>query len=195
MFFIVNQHLNSTDQQPTEAVKGFNSTKLFLILGLFLLLCTEGYFGYRLHKLSDQQEQIKEDYSNINNITFGLFSVDQWRDKVKDIINHQVRHFSMTPKQKRSLQTEVEQIILALINKADALVTKPQKSLFGKLKVFAVKTFVNTDKIKAQVPGFARSIIAKIDNPANKSKLSTLAMSKFAQVQKTAYFDSTHHGP
>ncbi|WP_461452850.1 paraquat-inducible protein A [Mucilaginibacter sp.] len=156
-----------------------------------ILLCGEAYFGYRLHTLSDQQEQLKEDYSNINNITFGLFSVEQWRDKVAGIVNHQVRHFTLTPKQKQELQTEVEQIILALINKAEALVNKPQKSLGGKIKKLAVKTFVNTDKIKAQVPAFAKSIITKIDNPANKNKLSTLALGKFKKAQQSGYLDST----
>jgi Paraquat-inducible protein A len=171
--------------------KLFNVSKLLLILGLGLLLCCEGFFGYRLHILSNQQEELKTDYSNINNITFGLFSVDQWRDKVAGIINHQVRHFTMTPKQKKELQVEVEQIILALINKAEALVNKPQTSVSGKLKKLAVKTFVNTDKIKAQVPEFAKTLIDKIDNPKSKSKLSTLAMGKFKQVQHSDYVDSS----
>lgn len=178
-------------EQQQNAVKGFNVSKLLLILGLGLLLVCEGYFGYRLHTLSHQQEEIKKDYSDINNITFGLFSVDQWHDKVAGIINHQVRHFTMTPKQKKQLQLEVEQIILALINKAEALVNKPQKSIGGKLKKLAIKTFVNTDKIKAQVPGFAKTIIAKIDNPTNKKQLSTMAMGKFVAVEHSDTVDST----
>lgn len=174
--------------QHQNVVKGFNATKLLLILGLGLLLAGEGYFGFRLHTLSNQQEEIKEDYSDINNITFGLFSVDQWHDKVAGIINHQVRHFTMTPKQKKQLKVEVEQIILALINKAEAMVNKPQKSIGGKIKKLAIKTFVNTDKIKAQVPDFAKTIIAKIDNPKSKKQLSAMAMGKFTAIEKT---DST----
>lgn len=174
--------------EQQNVVKKFNASKLLLILGLGLLLACEGYFGYRLHTLSDQQEQIKEDYSNINNITFGLFSVDQWHDKVAGIIDHQVRHFTMSPKQKKQLQVEVQQIILALINKAEALVNKPKKTIGGKLKKLVIKTFVNTDKIKAKVPGFAKAIIAKIDNPKSKKQLSTLAMGKFTAIEKT---DST----
>lgn len=175
-------------EQQQNVVKGFNVVKLLLIFGLSLLLAGEGYFGYRLHTLSNQQEEIKEDYSDINNITFGLFSVDQWHDKVAGIINHQVRHFTMTPKQKKQLRVEVEQIILALINKAEAMVNKPQKSIGGKLKKLAIKTFVNTDKIKAQVPEFAKTIIAKIDNPKSKKQLSAMAMGKFTAIEKT---DST----
>jgi len=177
--------------QQQNAVKGFNVYKLLLILGLGLLLVGEGYFGLQLHTLSGQQEEIKKDYSETNNITLGLFSIDQWHDEVVRIINHQVRHFKMTKQQKRQLQAEVEEIILALINKAEALVEKPQKSVGGKIKRLAVKTFVNTDKIKAQVPSFAQNIIARIDNPANKKQLSTMAMGKFTAVEKSGSIDST----
>ncbi|MGZ3943789.1 MAG: paraquat-inducible protein A [Mucilaginibacter sp.] len=180
-----------TEKKQNDVVKRFNVSKLLLILGLGVLLCGEGYFGFCLHTLSIQQEEIKRDYSDLNNITLGVFSVDQWRGKIAGIVNHQVRHFTLSPKQKKQLQIEVQQIILALINKAEALVNKPQKSIGGKLKKLVVKTFVNTDKIKAQVPAFAKTIIAKIDNPANKNKLSKLAMGKFNQAQQSGYLDST----
>ncbi|MCZ4222177.1 paraquat-inducible protein A [Pedobacter rhodius] len=162
-----------------------------LILLLTILLCGEGFFAYRLHILSAEQEQIKEDYSNINNITFGLFSVGQWHDKVAGIINHQVRNFTMTPRQKKELQTEVEQIMLALIDKAEAMVNKPKKTLDGKIKKFVINTFVNTDKIKAQVPVFAKNIIAQVDNPANKKKMSKMAMGKFTELENSGSIDST----
>jgi len=178
-------------QQPNTSTKGFNISKLLLILGLSVLLASEAYFGAKLYMLSHQQKEIKEDYSEINNIMHGLFSADQWKDEVAGIIKHQVRHFTMTRKQKRQLQVEVEEIILALINKAEALVNKPTKTVGGKLKKFAIKTFVNTDKIKAQVPDFARTVIAKVDDPANKKKMSSMAMGKFQQIQKTGYIDST----
>jgi hypothetical protein len=165
--------------------------KLFLILGLFVLLGLEGFFGYRLHELSARQETIKLDHSTINNISYGLLSVDQWRDEVSGIVNRQVKHFKLTPKQKQELQTEVESVLYALINKAEAMVEKKPQSFIGKIRKLAIKTFVKTDKVKAQVPGLARSIIAKGDNPNQKNKLSNLAMGKFTQLQHTESIDST----
>jgi hypothetical protein len=88
----------TTKKQP-ETVKGFGIPKLALILGVSVLLCGEAFFGYRLHTLSDEQKQLKEDYSTLNNITFGVFSVDQWRDKIAAIINNQVRNFTLSAKQ------------------------------------------------------------------------------------------------
>ena len=180
----------NTGEEPKRTRK-FGLPHVMLIVGLTVLLCAETYFGYRLHKLSNQQEELKEDYSNVNNITLGLFSVEQWHDKIAGIINHQVRHFALTPKQNKELQVEVQQIILALINKAEALINKPANSLVGEIKKFAVRTFVNTDDIKAQVPGFAKTIIAKVNNPTNKKQLSTMAMGKLNAVEHNAYFDST----
>jgi len=191
---MMNYTLNSdqlTAEQPNRPTKGFNVLKLMLILGLGVLLAGEAYFGYRLYMLSHHQKEIKEDYSETNNIMHGLFSADQWQDEVTGIIKHQVRNFSMTKKQKRELQLEVEEVIMAVINKAEALVDKPTKTFSGKLKKFAIKTFVNTDKIKAQVPSFARTVIAKADNPANKKKASSMALGKFEEVKKTGYIDST----
>jgi len=160
-------------------------------VGLVLLLAAEAFFGYRLHQLSARQEIIKADYSNVNSINYGLLSVDQWRDEVARIINKQVRNFKFDKKQKKLLQTEVEEVLYALIAKAEGMVNKKPKSLIGKIRKLVVKTFVKTDKVRAQVPKLARSIIAKADNPNQKAKLSELAMSEFADVLRSDTVDST----
>ena len=165
-------------------------SNIILILGLSMLLCGEAYFGYRLHALSAQQEQIKEDYSMSKNITFGLFSVDQWRDKITAIVNGQVSDFSLTPAQKKALQLQVEQALHGLVNKAVAQINKPQKTLGGKLKKLAFNSMVNADEIQDQVPSFAKTIIEKVNSPASQSRLKNIATSKINQLGKETY-DST----
>lgn len=172
-------------------MKKLTGSRLLLILGLSILLCVEGYSAYRLHQLSQEQHQIKTDYSNVNNITFGLFSVDQWRDKVSGIVRRQVRNFELTPQQKRQLRTEVKQIMLALVDKADTLVNKKKKTIGGKIKKFIIKTFVDTDKIREKVPGFTDKIMAKIQDPSVNKKMSNLAMEKFEDLESSKYVDST----
>jgi len=164
--------------------------KFWLILSLTALLAAEGYFGLRLHQLSDQQERIKKDYSDINNITYGLFSVQQWKDNVSKIVHHQVRNLKMTKKQKKILQTEVQNVLLALIDKAEALVNKPKKTISGKIQKFVIRNFVNSDSIRAQVPDFAKKIIAEVDNPANKQQLSKMAMGEFNELANEEKLDS-----
>lgn len=166
--------------------------KILLILGLSIVLIAGGFFGYRLHQLSRQQEKLKHDYAEMNNIMLGLFSIEQWQGKIESIINLQASRLDITQQQKKELQKEIEGVIIALIDKAEALVTKPKKkSIRGKLVKFAVKNFVKVDTIKKKVPGIARTIINKVDNPAMKKQLSYMAMDKLHQMEETHFIDST----
>lgn len=179
----------TTQQNNTTRTK-FGLARIILILGLSVLLCGEAYFGYRLDLLSSEQEQIKEDYSMSNNITFGLFSLDQWRDRIAAVVDRQVTDYKMTPAQKKALQAQVEQQLNGLINKVVKEINKPQKSFGGKLKKFAFNKFVDEDQIHAQVPSFSKTIIDKVNSPASTNRLKDIATSKIDQLEKETY-DST----
>ncbi|RYG00838.1 MAG: paraquat-inducible protein A, partial [Chitinophagaceae bacterium] len=170
----------------------FNISKVLLILGLSALLITQGFFGYRLHELSEKQEQLKHDYAEMNNISLGLFAIEQWQDKIETIVSRQVKNLDLTAKQRRELQKEIEGVIIALIDKAEALITEPKKkSLRGKLVKFAVKNFVDVDTIKKKVPGIAKTILKKVDNPRMKRQLEAMALEKIDQVDEIESIDST----
>jgi len=180
----LNKAQNSLEKTTKRPAEGKLVYRILLILSLGILLIAEGFFGFRLHELSGKQEQIKHDYSRVNNITYGLFSVQQWKDKVADIVHHQVSGLKITRQQKKVLQGEVEQVLLALIDKAEALVNKPKKTISGKIQKFAIKNFVNSDSIRAQVPTFAKKIIAEIDNPKNKKQLGRMALGEFNEIAR-----------
>ncbi|WP_295801216.1 paraquat-inducible protein A [Mucilaginibacter sp.] len=180
-----------TSNQQNTAARKFGLPHIILILGLGVLLCGEAYFGYRLQALSSEQEQIKEDYSTVNNITFGIFSVDKWRERIAEVINRQVSDFHMTRAQKKALQAQVEQQLHSFVNKTVAEINKPQKSLGGKLKKLAFNAMVNADDIQAQVPGFSKTIIDKVSSPASTKRLKNIATSKLTQLENQTY-DSTY---
>ena len=179
-----------TTQNQNPEAKKFGILNILLILGLSVLLCGEAYCGYHLHELSSRRTQIKEDFSTINSITFGIFSVNQWRDKIAAVVNSQVRDFNLTAAQKKALKAQIEQQLRSLVNKAIATVNKPQHTISGSLTKIAFNKFVNTDKIQAQVPSFAQTIINKVNSPASIKRLKDVAGSKLKQLEKETY-DST----
>lgn len=167
-----------------------NKYKILLIIPLLAILGAMAYCGNKVYTLSNQEKQIKEDFATINSITFGLLSVNQWKDKVAVMINKQISGFNFTSGQQKDLQKEVEQIMNALITKAIGIINRPQKTLMGKLKKAAVKIFVNEKELRAQVPGFAREIIKQVNKPSSKKRLKRLASSKFKELEQTT-FDSS----
>jgi hypothetical protein len=163
---------------------------IILLIGLSVLLAGAAYSGYRLAALSAEREQVKEDYSLANSITFGLFSIDQWRDRVTEALSNQIQDYHITPKQKKDLQIAVEKELHSLIGKTVAEINKPQKSILGKLKKLAFNALVDSGEVQAQVRPFAKTIVAKVSSPESEDRLKAIASSKVNQLTRQIY-DST----
>ena len=163
----------------------FQRTLLILFCGS--LLAIAGWSGYQVYTLSNERAEIKKDYSVLNNITYGLLSVNAWRDHMIRVVTHRIDDFELTVEQEKALKFEVSQVLHAVINKADSMLDKEQMTIGGKLKKFAIRTFVKEEKLHAQVPVFAQTIVNEIKKPKNKEKLKFLVQSKMAQYGAITY--------
>ncbi len=179
-----------TTEQHNSTARKFGLPNIVLILGLSLLLFGEAWYGYHLQALAQEREQTKRDYSTVNSITFGLFSVDEWSGKLSSVVNSLVTDFKIGPQQKKALQAQVEQQLSGLIDKALADINKPQKGLKGKIIKVAVDKFVNEDQIYAQVPSFAKTIVDKVSSPTSTKRLKNIVTSKVTELAAQTY-DST----
>jgi hypothetical protein len=164
-----------------------NIANILLITGLSVLLAGACWFGYKTHESAIEQQELKQDYSFSNNVTFGLFSVDQWRDKLSEVIDHQINGYSITPEQKKDIQIAVEKELHSLIAKTVAEIDKPQKSIGGKLKKMAFHTLVDSDELQKQVRPFAKTIVQKVSSPGSQARLKNIASSKINQLENQTY--------
>ena len=112
--------------------------------------------GYNVYTYSAQKAQIKKDYSEINSIRYGLLSIDAWLDNVIDIVSSQIQNFNLDQTQRDTLTVELNTVLNGLVTQAEAMINEKQKTIGGKLKKFAVKTFVNEDKIRAKISEFSK---------------------------------------
>jgi len=180
--------LTTAQQHPKK--KKHLLYNILLILGLGVLLSAECYFGYQLYTLSTEQEKLKEDYSMANNITFGVFSLDLWRDKISLIAKQKIKGFKVTDEQKKEMRKQVEKELHDMIDDVVKDFNKPQKGLGGKLKKFAFKQFVKPEELHQQVPSFANIIITRINRPTAIKKLKGIANTELTELTEQIY-DST----
>lgn len=168
----------------------YNFLTVTLLLGLSVLLGGAVYSGYRLSRVAAEREQVKEDYSLSNSVTFGLFSVDQWRDRIKPLLTGKIQDFHITKQQQRDLQATIEKQMHSMINQLVAQINKPQKGVGGKLKKLAFNALVKPAELHAQVRPFAHTIVVKVSSPESEAKLKAIAGSKVNQLTAQIY-DST----
>ena len=177
---------SSTTQKPKYA----SLANILLLLGLGILLVVQGYFAYRLHEQSNEQQQLKEDYAMFNNISFGLFSVDLWSDKISAVVSGKIKDFEVTAEQKREIRKQVETQLHTMVNEVVKQFNKKQKGIGNKLKKFAFKQFVDPKELHAEVPGFAKTIVDRLLSKKATNKLKDIANTKFEELADQTY-DST----
>lgn len=164
-----------------------NLKHIFLILCAGGLLAFAGWSSYLVFKYSSEAAEIKKDYSELNSMTHGILSVNIWRDHLINLILNRIDEFEFTPEQEDTLVLQVENLLVAGINKGDSLINLKQKTLKGKLRKFAVKALVPEEKIRALVPMFAQTIVDEIQQPENKEALKYVIKNKLQE-----YGDMTH---
>lgn len=158
-----------------------------LILLTTALLVVAGFSAYQVYDLSRQRAEIKRDYSLLNNITYGLLSVNAWRDHMVRVVTHRIDDFEFTPEQEVALKAEISEVLHAVINKADSMINAKQKTFKGKIRKVAVKALYNEDKLHKRVPQFSETIVKEITNQKNKERLKFLIQSKLEQFGSITY--------
>lgn len=159
----------------------------FIILITAALLVIAAFSAFKVYDLSQERAEIKRDYSLLNNITYGLLSVNAWRDHMVRVVTHRIDDFEFTPEQEKALRAEVSEVLHAVINKADSMINAKQKTFKGKIRKVAVKALYNEDKLHKRVPQFSETIVKEITNKKNKERLKFLIQSKLEQFGSITY--------
>lgn len=145
----------------------------------FVLLAA--MWGKEIYTLSELRAGLKKDFSKLNSIEYGLLSADKWSDNIAEIVATQIDEFRLKAGQEKQLQVALDKILNALITQGEEMMDEKQKGFGNKIKKFAFKTFVDTDKIRERVPEFSKTIIKEIKDPANKETLKDIASDKLEQ--------------
>ena len=126
----------------------------------------------------------------INSVSFGLLSVDEWRDDIVAAVKAQIQKFKLTPGQNSDLKKEIEQILHAVMDKAATDIKKPKKSIGGKIEKLAFNTLVNEKDLHSQVPGYAQKIINEINKPSSYNRLKNIALTELDSLGSQTYDSS-----
>ncbi len=177
-----------TADSSTKKTSGF--AKPLLIAGVIVILVIEALCGFKVHSLSAEQKEYKLDYALVNNVSYGLLSVDVWREQIVSAASAEIREYRLSAEQQAELRKEIDQLLRTLIAHAFEIINKPQKSLGGKLKKLVVKTFVDQKKIEAQVPGYTQKLMTEITKPSTYKKIANLADTALAQMGRQSYDSS-----
>lgn len=164
------------------------SAKMLLVL--VPLLAFNAFLAVDLHRLSVRRDRIKQDYSQVNSIRYGLLSVDAWKEKIQAVLSDRVGDFELSKAQERVLRGEISNVLHALITEAERSLRDRQKTLSGKLRNLAVRAFLDVGDVRKKVPQFAQAVLDQLKSAAHTKKFRKMARSQLDGYAARTYDDA-----
>lgn len=169
-----------------EFLKKNLATNLIL-LGLFLMI---GFLSGRIIISSYHNQHNKQDYSEIFNIKYGLFSINQWKDKLSGIIAEEIDKMKISEGNEKQIKEQVEKQLLVLIDSVDKKIRKSNKgSVKGWVKQAFIDAVVDMDTIKEGVPRYANAVMKEMGKDKNQDKIKGLVKEKIDSYLATTFAD------
>lgn len=143
--------------------------------------------GCNIRNFSHERSVMRKDYSELNNIKYGLLSVDSWKTHIFEIVDMQIEQFEFSEQQEDTLKKELNKVLGALVDKAERMVNRKQTTFKGKITKFAVNNFVDVDAYKQKLPEFSQTIIDELKKPSSKERLRFLAQNKLREFASATH--------
>jgi hypothetical protein len=141
------------------------------------------YSGYKVHEYTNYRTVLKAEYSKINDIYYGLLSVDAWEGQVRNIVETQIRNFQLNEKHMGVFRVEINKVIHTIIDKAEAMINQSSgKGWKGALTKLAVNAFVDMKKLREKVPEFTEAILQTLTRQESINKFKSMALDKVQEL-------------
>lgn len=168
-------------------IKGITILNIFIAIYSIFLIGFAGWAGYKTYTTTVERTILKEEYSKINDIYFGLLSVNAWEEQLLVIAKKQINEFQLNNNQLDVFRQEINQVIHSVIDKAEAMINQNDNTWVGKLTKFAVNNFVNMDKLHEKAPEFTEDILQTLTRPESIEKIKQMARGKLDEMADNTY--------
>ena len=145
----------------------------------------------KIIQTNEESKLLKEDYSELHSVQYGLFNSTIWEDKVFFIINAKIDEFNFTESSRAEIKQYVETILDTLIVEADRTIRRQNKrkrgffdNLLGSTKQIVTDSLIDIKDLRRKVPQFTDAVMNELERPESQEILKTVLREKLHQLTK-----------
>lgn len=143
-----------------------------------------------VYTLSQERARLKEDISKVNDVMFGLMSVNHWESEIRKIAVKQIEDFKLTKEQDSLIRVAIDEVLVGVIDKTDRVIQEDDGSVLKFIRKHAVNLFFDVEDFQKKVPELTNTIMTRITSDEGKKRLKKLVLSKLDELAESTY-DST----
>lgn len=154
----------------------------------FILFIGIAWFGVHSVVKARALQTTKAQYAEINNFSYGLFSIDQWKGHLTQIVSDEIGGLSFKGQTGVELRKHLEKNLAILIDKVAARMKRENyKTTGGWLKQELVDSFVDVKEIKKGVPEYADAMMKELASPRTEKQIKSMLKQKVDKYMSTTF--------
>lgn len=117
----------------------------------------------------------KLDYAELNDIKYGMLSVEAWKDQLVTIVSEEFDKLYVSNATERELRAHIGIILNKMIDEASEKIKKKnEKTTKGKMKQAFINMFVDMKEIKKGIPQYTDAVIQEMKKKKTKEQMKTV---------------------
>lgn len=149
-----------------------------------------------IYKTEIEKRKIKEDLIELSKIKYGLFSVDEWKRILSEIITKKIEDFNLEGANREKMRDEISTFLYKQINEFEERYYEEKgQTFFGFLQSGVAAVTGTFGELKKNIPTFTEEILNFMNKPKNRmairefiiKKLNDYADKTFAKIDYTTH--------
>ncbi len=172
-----------------------NSVKLLHLFLSIILIIALAILCQQIISNSISNQQIKNDYAELNHVKYGLFSIDKWKRQINAILADEINKLDLSGTDEQELRKHIEVLLNTLIDKVDKKIREGNSgSAEGWVKQTFINIFVSLKDIKKGIPEYADSVIREMKKSETRHQIKTALNEQLEKyVKQTLETQDTSH--
>jgi hypothetical protein len=153
--------------------------KLFLSL---IIIISSVILCHQIISNSISNQKNKTDYAELNHVTYGLLSVEEWKRQITVILAEEIDRLSLSKTNERELRKHIEVLLNTLIDQVDKKIREENSgSAGGRFKQSFINIFISLKDIKKGIPEYADAIIHEMTKSKTRGQIKTVLKKQLEQ--------------
>lgn len=149
--------------------------KLFNLILSVMLIIASAVLCQQVISNSIANQENKNDYAELNNVKYGLLSIDEWKRQVTVILADEINKLYLSKANERVLRKHIEVLLNKLIDQVDQKIREENSSsMEGRITQSFINIFINLDEIKKGIPEYADAVIHEMTKPKTRRQIKSV---------------------
>jgi len=154
---------------------------LNLILSLIIIIASV-ILCHQIISNSISNQKNKNNYAELNNVKYGLFSVEEWKRQITVILTEEIENLYLSSKDERKLRKHISVLLNTLIDNVDKKIREGNLgSAEGWVKQSFINIFISLENIKKGIPEYTDAVIHEMTKSKTRGQIKAVLNKQLEQ--------------